>query len=93
MGWRGACYVPGKSRSLTSGAHKPWDIMGWPIVNAVAWNVFGKGDRLRRQTIDPRVRPEIKTTTFAPSVHMTLKRSLEPSPMFEFEDSGYLGNF
>ena len=47
MGWRGACYVPGKSRSLTSGAHKPWDIMGWPIVNAVAWNVFGKGDRLR----------------------------------------------
>ena len=47
MGWRGACYVPGKSRSLTYGAHKPWDIMGLPIAHAVAWNVFGKGDRLR----------------------------------------------
>ena len=44
---------------------------------------------LRRQTMEPRIRPEIKTTTFAPSVHMTSRRSLAPSPTTQSQGSGY----
>ena len=115
MGGRGACYVPGRSRSVTSGAHKPWGIMGWPIVKAVALERFWEGGAscqnrsetvgpptygayrlqglqsysLRRQTMEPRIRPDIKTTTFAPSVNMTSRRSLAPSPTSQSQGSGY----
>ena len=44
---------------------------------------------LRRQTMEPRIRPEIKTTTFAPSVNMTSRRSLAPSPTSQSQGSGY----
>ena len=56
MGGRGAYYVPGRSRSVTSGAHKPWGIMGWPIVKAVALERFWEGGascQNRSETVGP----------------------------------------
>ena len=56
MGGRGACYVPEKSRSVTSGAHKPWGIMGWHIVKAVALERFWEGGascQNRSETVGP----------------------------------------